>query len=173
MENKKVLLVVASEGYQPIEFFVPRSVLVRNGVNVDVASNKKGIVYAGYDGTNTESQFALEDVDVSDYDGIFFIGGPQALEYLDNEESYKIVRAIQEAGKAYGAICISTRILAKAGVLQNKKATGHNADGRLGDILQENGAEYVEEPVVIDGNIVTAEGPAVAYEFGESILKVI
>jgi protease I len=64
-------------------------------------------------------------------------------------------------------------ILAKAGVLKDKKATVWTSSLDRGPvkILKENGAEFVNEKVVRDGKIITANGPAAATEFGEKILE--
>jgi putative intracellular protease/amidase len=57
--------------------------------------------------------------------------------------------------------------------LQGKKATGWNGDGELGGILSDSGAEFVDKPVVVDGNIVTGNGPSAAKEWGEAIVKML
>ena len=75
--------------------------------------------------------------------------------------------------KSYGSICIASRILAKAGVLGNKKATGWDGDDKLSAIFTNHAVTYVKETCVVDGNVVTATDPAAAKEFGENILKVI
>ena len=108
---------------------------------------------------------------LSNYDGIFFIGGPGALEHLDNEKSYRLIKDAAQARMPFGAICVSTRILAKTGVLINKRATGWNDDGELNALYREYNVDYVPEDVVVDGNIVTAAGPHAAKKFGKAIVE--
>lgn len=168
---KKVLLVVAFKDYQPVEFTVPKTVLETNGVTVVVASDSLGKAVAAYDNSEIEVDILLDKVVVSDYDGIFFIGGPGALEHLDNDKSYRVIREIVASGKIWGAICISPRILANAGVLKDYKVTGWNGDNELDKILSAVGAEYIHNAVVVDGNLITANGPIAAKEFGDEILK--
>ena len=115
----------------------------------------------------------MQCVSTGDYDGLFIVGGEGALEHLDNETSHQLLKNWQATGKPYGAICISTRILAHAGVLQGKKATGWNGDGELGGILSAGGAEFVDKPVVVDGNVVTGNGPGAAGEWGSEIVKLL
>lgn len=103
----------------------------------------------------------------------FFIGGPGAMDFLDNQTSYTLIKKTAEAKKPFGAICVSTRILAKSGVLQGKRVTGWDDDNLLGDILKSAGALYVKKDVVVDGNIITATGPSAAQEFGAQILSII
>jgi len=170
---KKVLLIIAHHGFQPREYEKPKKVLTVAGVRVETASDQAGVAVSSITHEQVKVDVTLENVEAADYDGIFLIGGPGALEHLDNEKTYQIIRQAVQAGKAFGAICISPRILAKAGVLKDKKATGWNNDDQLAAILARAGAEYVCEPVVSDGKLVTAWGPDAAEEFGQEILKAI
>ncbi|MBI4993024.1 MAG: DJ-1/PfpI family protein [Candidatus Magasanikbacteria bacterium] len=182
---KKILFIIASEGFQPIEYGDAKKVLEAAGHQVVAVSDMAGKAIAK-DGSAVEVDLIVSELnarrDLSpalssaeerehNYDGLFFIGGPGALEHLDNEDSYKLLREWQKTGKPYGAICISPRILAKAGVLQNKKATGWDSDGELARIFADNGVEYVRQPVVVDGNVVTGNGPSAAREWGEKIIS--
>lgn len=167
---KSVVLVIAYTGFQPMEYSVPKKVLQDAGVKVFTASNKIGVATASDDST-AKVDILIKDIKAEDYEGVFFIGGPGALENLDNENSYKLLQNAQTRCKIFGAICISPRILAAAGVLNGKKATGWNNDEELEEILKLAGAEYVREPVVVDNNLITASGPAAAEDFGRAILK--
>ena len=192
---KKVVFVIASEGFQPIEYGDAKKALEVAGHQVVTVSDKAGVAVAG-DGSEVKVDLTVRDLvanhltpapllgkERATYDALFFIGGPGALAHLDNEESYKLLREWEKIGKPdfakatpgkpYGAICISPRILAKAGVLQNKKATGWDNDGELAGILSALGAEYVREPVVVDGNLITANGPSAAREWGETIAEML
>lgn len=169
---KKVLLIIAHNGFQPIEYGVAKNVLQAVGIQVMTASNLPGPAISSAN-EQVLVDIVLDDVKVADYNGIFFIGGPGALENLDNEKSYRVIREAAGSGKIWGAICISPRILATAGVLKNEKVTGWDSDGELAGILEKVGAEYVREPVVADGNLITGNGPAAAEEWGQKIAKAI
>ncbi|MBU2542722.1 DJ-1/PfpI family protein [Patescibacteria group bacterium] len=170
---KKILLLIASEGYQPLEYGEPKRILESDGHEVITVSDKSGVAQAAYDGSSTKVDLNLNDVNIESGDALFLVGGPGALEYLDNEKTYKLLQAWQKSGKPYGAICVSPRILAHAGVLQNKKATGWDGDDGLASIFEKAGVEYVREGVIVDGNVVTGNGPEVAEEFGKVILEVL
>jgi len=166
------MLVIASNGFHPIEYSVPKRILEHSGVTITTASDKTGNATAK-DGTTTPIDVALDSVSVDDFDAIFFIGGPSALDDLDNKISHDLLKKTAETKKPFGAICISPRILAKAGVVSGKKVTGWNGDGKLQEVLQKYGAIYVGKEVMVDGNIVTAVGPNAAQEFGAKILEVL
>jgi len=171
---KKVLLMIASKGFQPIEYGVPRQILEDENVKVLTVSDSKDKLgnAISSDGSPAKVDLLLEDINVKDFDGIFIIGGPGAMEHLDNDRAYRIIHEIdREINKIYGAICISPRILANAGVLDDRRVTGWDQDKKLKDILNDAGATYVNEDVVIDRNLITATGPHAAQEFGEAILR--
>jgi protease I len=169
---KKALLIIAHEGYQQVEYNTPKELLMSAGIIVETASNKPGTAVAK-DGSKTSIDMVLTDVAVGQYDAIVFIGGPGAMDNLDNEDSYAIVRHAVEDGIPLAAICIAPRILAKAHILTNKRATGWDGDGQMSDMFFIYGVEYVKEDVVVDGLIVTATGPHAAQEFGRQILTLI
>jgi len=170
---KKVLLIIASNGFQPLEYSQPKTILEKKGVEVITASDQVGVAVSAVEAMKTQVDLVLDDVKVEEYDGIFIMGGSGALKHLDNKKTYRIIREVADSGKVWGAICISPRILAHAGVLRQKKVTGWNDDGNLDQILSDAGAEYVREPVVVDDKLITGWGPNAAEEFGRVILKVV
>ena len=172
MERKTIVFIVASNGYQPIEYNVPKKILTDSGVDVMTASDKPGMVVAS-DNTTTTADLSINNIIPSRYDGIFFIGGPGALEHLDNQTSYTLTQKTVAAEKLLGAICISVRILARAGVLTGKKATGWNGDNTLETVFAKYDVIYEKKDVVIDNDIITATGPAAAEEFGKAILVLL
>jgi len=174
LEQKKIVMVIAFRDFRDVEYFQPKEILERAGAEVITASNKKGTAI-GADGGDTEVQLLVSEVNPEEFDAILFIGGPGALDALDNEDSYKLLREASEKRKLIGAICISPVILAKAGILKGKKATVWSApfDKSSQKTLEENGAIYEGKSVVIDGKIVTANGPKSAKEFGETVARIL
>ena len=139
---KKILFIIAGEGYQPIEYGIPKKILLDAGMSVVTASNVEGKATAS-DNSTTQVDIVLADVIVAEYDGIFIVGGPGAMTFLDYGETYRIVREAKDAGIYYGAICISPRILAHAGVLKGKKVTGWDGDEKLAGIFDSVNAVYI------------------------------
>lgn len=179
--NKTIVLIIASRGYQAAEYGITKETLEGSGVTVITASDSRGVAVAqtcttcpvhpitGYETVMVE--MLASDIDPTQYEGIVLIGGPGALEHLDNVTIYELICKATWADKLVGAICISPRILAKAGVLKNKRATGWNADGELDAVFNEHDVFYVQNDVVIDGSIITAVGPQVAKEFADGIIN--
>lgn len=173
VNGMKVVLVIASDGFQHIEYRVPKKILEQAHIKVVTASNKpNGAI--GKDGSTAPVDITLDALDMNDYDGIFFIGGPGVLEHLDTPASAHLLAQAKKLNKAYGAICVSVRILAKADVLRGKKATGWDGDHALRTILEGYGAVYEEgKPIVTDGRTVTATGPEAAEQFAQGIIRVL
>jgi len=171
-KNKKVAIVIAFRGFKDEEFLIPKGILEKAGIKTIVISNKQGVAI-GSAGTDIETDLLLEDLDVSGVDAVVFVGGQGALDNLDNEKSYRIARQAVEKDKILGAICISPVILAKAGVLKEKKATVWSPELGKGParILEDCGAFFIaEKNVVRDGKIITGNGPQAAKDFGETIV---
>lgn len=174
LTGKKVAIIIAFRDFRDEEYFVPKEILERAGVEVKTASSEPGTAI-GKLGGEAEVNLTLKDLKPADFDAVLFIGGPGAPKYLDNEISYNIARQALGQGKVLAAICISPTILAKAGVLAGKKATVWSSvlDKSGVKILEENNAVYQDKAVVVDGKIVTANGPDAAKEFGQTIVELL
>lgn len=164
---KKALLIIARSGFQDKELAAVRDALIAAGFVVELGSNKKGLC-TGKFGSTEEALYGFEEIDLGNFDRVCFIGGPGAIEIADDAIAQHLTRSIVRSGKPLGAICIAPTILAKGGALKGRKATvWDDGKGTQIDLLDRCGAEYVNEPVVTDGLIVTGNGPEAAVEFGK------
>lgn len=178
MTTPTVLLIVSYQGYQPYEYGITRKVLQQAGFKVVVGSNKHGTAHAKPTDLPNPYDHVVVDIQVSeakpeDYHGIFLIGGPGALDCLDTSVVHKLVKDAYKHNRLVGAICISPRILAHAGILSGKSATGWNDDDKLENIFAEHNVTYIPQPVVVDHTIITADGPQAAQAFGTIIVEVV
>ena len=174
LKDKKIALIIASRDFRDEEYFFAKQDLEDEGAQVVTVSSVAGSAM-GKEGGEVKVDVLLKDLKVDDYDAILFIGGPGAYNYFDNPTCHQIAKDAVEKGKVLGAICSAPAILAKAGVLDGKKATvwSSNIDKSLVKILQNNGAEYASGLVVVtDGRIVTADGPEATHDFARAIINV-
>ena len=174
LEGKKIAMVIAFNDFRDEEYFKPRQIFEAAGADVKTVSNEKGKAL-GADGGEVDVDLLVSEVNPAELDAVVFIGGPGALQYLDNEISYKLIRDTISERKTLASICISPVILAKAGALNGKKATvwTSSMDKSAVKILEDNGAIYQNEPVVTDGIIITAVGPTAAEQFGMKVVEVL
>ncbi len=168
-----IAIVLASKDFRDEEYFVTKEILEKQGNKVKAISNDKKAI--GRFGGEVIADTLINELIVDSFDAIVFIGGSGAIELLDNDISYNICKECIKRDKILAAICISPVILAKSGVLRGKKASvwSSNMDKSAISILEENGAIYSSEPVIVDGNIITANGPDASEEFALSIDKIL
>jgi len=159
------LMIIAKTGFRDEEYFEPKSVLLKSGAEVVTASLSLGEA-SGMLGGKVMIDTTIDKINVSDYDGIIFVGGVGAAEYWENKVAHKIVKEAVEQNKILGAICIAPMTLAHAGVLKGKKATVFKSEVEK---LKSYGAIYNGKNIEVDGKIVTASGPNVAKLFGEKV----
>jgi len=174
LEGKNIAMVIAFRDFSDPEYFISRNVLLGAGAKVITVSSKKGLAI-GVDGGEAQVNLISSEFKVEGFEAVVFIGGPGMGGKLDDEGFQKIAKETVEANKVLGAICIAPALLAKAGLLSGKKVTvwSDPLDKSAIKILKEEGAEYLDEDVVIDGKIVTASGPMVAKKFGQALVEVL
>ena len=174
LKEKSIVMIIAFRDFRDAEYFVPKEILEEAGAEVKTVSNQKGIAI-GADGGEVEVDLLINELNPAEFDGVVFIGGPGAIQYLDNENSYKVAQETVSQNKILASICVSPVILAKAGVLSGKRATVWSSplDKSPVRILEKNEAIYQEKSVVVDGKIVTANGPAAAEEFAKAIITAL
>lgn len=166
---KKIVFVVAPKDFRDEEYIEPKTILENDGIEVITASTVVGEIY-GKIKMKAQSQMLAKDIKVEDFDGIFFVGGNGAEVYFEDKTIHNIAKQFYDDNKIVSAICIAPVILAKAGLLQNKKATVYPTGS---DILLQNGASYTGNDVEVDGNILTGNGPQSATKFAQELLNLL
>lgn len=165
----KILMVVAPKDFRDEEFFEPKQIFQKAGLQIAVAS--KGVKEAqGLLGGSIPVDIDITQVNLNDYDAVIFIGGPGSSIYFNDSIALELAKSAYQSQKIIGAICIAPSILANAGFLQGKKVTCFSSEA---ENLKAKGAQYTSEPVTVDGKIITASGPQAARQFGEAIVKVL
>ena len=169
-----VLLVIAFHGFQDKEYETTHKVLLDAGYKVDTASLQTGTAQGALEGTAVVDLTLMEAVkQVDSYRAVVLIGGPGATVFHDNETAHVLVRKAVDAKLVVGAICLAPFTLAKAGVLEGLYATAWTGGKFTVESLAKHGPLYRDEPVVVDGNIVTASGPPASAEFAAALLKLL
>jgi protease I len=168
---KKIILVLARKDYRDEEYELARKELEKSGIEVRVASTDASGPAEGSRGGFAKVDFLLRDVVSDDFDAIAFIGGPGSKSYVGHAVASDLARTFLSSGKIVGAICFAPAILAEAGVLSGRRATGWKTDenDEVPQMIIKGGGEYVDEPVVFDKGVVTAAGPEAASDFGKRI----
>lgn len=166
---KKVVMIIAQNGFRDEEFLQPKEILEREAVEIKVASTTLDFAL-GMLGVKVKPDILVSDINVRDFDAIVFVGGMGASQYWDDPVAWKLAQDAINADRIVAAICIAPVTLAKAGILKGKRATVWSSEA--GE-LQAAGANYTGRMVERDGNIITGSGPSAAREFGEEILRAL
>lgn len=174
MQSKtKVLMIVAFENFRDEEFSESFNAYKNAGIDVTVASIRKGTA-VGMFGTEIEIGTTLDEVRESDFDAVVFIGGMGTPSVRSNRRAVEIAKNSADR-KVLAAICWAPTILAKAGVVKGRKVTVWNGDDAeygttTSKVMENAGAEFIDRPVVVDGNLITGNGPAAAAEFAKAVV---
>lgn len=166
---KKIAMIIAKEIFRDEELLVPKEIFEKGGLSVTVASSTLGECF-GKLGAVVRPDCLYSDLDANDYDAIMFVGGAGAAEYFDNALAHCLADAFYKKGKITSAICAAPTILARAGILAGKKATAY--PDYKEDIVA-GGSEYINDEVVVDGCVVTGNGPDAAGAFGRKIVELL
>lgn len=149
---KRVVIIVA-QNFQDEEFVYPYYRILEEGLRLDVAT-PGGQNMIGKYGVPARATMSTDNLKASDFDCVILPGGFESPDRLRiRPEVLRFVREMNEAGKLVAAICHGPWILISAGVVKGRKVTGYMS---IADDLKNAGARYLEQDLVIDGNLISA-----------------
>ena len=167
----KILMIIAQTGFRDEELLVPKEILETAGHSVKIASITRAKA-KGSKGLTLDPHMAAYEANPDFFDVIIIVGGPGSPTLAENQDVLRLVRHAAEKDIILGAICLGPMTLASAGVLAGKEATVF-PDREAIRLLRDSGAAYRAKPVVRDGNIITADGPHSAGEFGKAVVDAL
>lgn len=166
LSKKKIVLLVETL-YNEREFWYPYYRLKEEGVEVCVVGPKAGVQYQGKDGIPVKADKGMDGINTEDFDGIIIPGGYAPDHMRRHLDMVNLVRDFHESGKTVAAICHAGWMLASADIIKGRKVTGFFS---IKDDLLHAGADFIDEEVVIDDNLVTSRTPEDLPAFMKAIL---
>ncbi|MET0233650.1 MAG: type 1 glutamine amidotransferase domain-containing protein [Kibdelosporangium sp.] len=155
IQDARVAVLLENQ-YQELELWYPVLRLREAGAAVTVVGPSTGEVFASKLGYPATADVAVGDVDAGDFDVVIVPGGFSP-EYLRRNPPFvDLVRKADESGRTVAAICHAGWMLATAGIVSGRRVTS-NASMR--DDVINAGGDWVNEPVVVDGNLITSQLP--------------
>ena len=177
MAKKKILraVIITAEGFEDEEVIYPVIRLKEAGFEVDIATKEAKPVLG-------RLNFPLElivryyaklvdslKLKAANYDMVLVPGGFEAPDRVRQQKPVlDFIREMHKQKKVVAAFCHGPWVLISAGILKGKKATCYQG---IVDDLKNAGATYVDEPAVVDGNIITARHPRDVTDLMKAILS--
>jgi len=158
-------LIISADLFEDSELKIPYQSLRELGIQVEIASIKKGAII-GKHGFNVYATMSLDEVDPKQYDILILPGGESPSVIRKEQKALEIARYFFDHNKLVAAVCHGPQILISAGLMEGKVATGYKS---IAKELEDAGATYKDEKVVIDNNLITSRQPSDLNAFMEAI----
>ncbi len=169
LEGKRVG-ILAENTYQELELWYPLLRLREEGAEARVIGTGSSDTYTSKHGYPVQADSTAEEVSADDFDAVIIPGG-YAPDLLRRYEAVlNLVRGMFEQGKVVAAICHAGWVLASAGVVEGRRVTSVRA---IRDDLVHAGAEWVDQEVVQDGNLITSRMPGDLPAFCRTIIAAL
>ncbi|GAB6011441.1 DJ-1 family glyoxalase III [Viscerimonas tarda] len=162
----KEVYIFLTTGFEEIEAIGTIDILRRGGINIQSVSLESSTQVASSRKVRVIADLLFDEVDFSQAEMLIIPGG--TVRFNEHEGLKKQVLAFAQAGGKVAAICAAPVVLGGLGLLRGKKATSYP-----GYESYLEGAEFVETPVVVDGNIITGRGPGFTMDFALKLVEIL
>ena len=170
----KKIAILATDGFEQSELLDPKSALEKAGAEVFIVSLKAGKIKGwNHDdwGKTVDVDVTLNDASPEEFDSLVLPGGVMNPDKLRmTPDAVRFVKAFVDAGKPISAICHGPWTLIEAGAVKDKTMTSWPS---LQTDLQNAGAHWIDQEVVVDGNLVTSRKPADLNAFNQKTIEMI
>jgi deglycase len=170
--NGKRVAFLATDMVEQVELTEPWKAVENAGGKPELVSLEKGEVQ-GFNHYDKADKFKVdrkvEDVSIDDYDALVIPGGVGNPDTMRNDEdAVRFVREFCEAGKPLAAICHAPWMLVEADVARGRRLTSFWS---IKTDVKNAGGNWVDEEVVVDGNIVTSRNPDDLPAFNQELVE--
>lgn len=150
------VLFITAGGFEDLELFCPMYRLLEAGLDVDVAAATTATI-KGKHGYKISPSITISRVKSSDYDLLVLPGGNAPQTVRKDEQALSLVREYFSRDKPLAAICHGPQILISAGLVTGRRMTAYH---KVQTELAAAGAQVTDEPVVVDGRLITSRVPS-------------
>jgi protease I len=166
----KRIAVLAADLYQEMEIWYPLLRFREDGAETVAVGADAGKTYSSKKGYPVVADLSIADAHCKDFDAVVIPGGWAPDTLRQDERMLNFVRQMDKAGKIVAAICHAGWVLCSADILHGRKVTCFKA---IKDDMVHAGAEYVDEEVVVNGNLITSRMPTDLPAFCREIVKAL
>jgi len=172
--NDVRVAILTEEGFEQVELTSPKEALEKAGARTDVISPKSGKIKAWNTkdwGIEINVDKELKDAKVEDYDALVLPGGVLNPDKLrTNKDAVAFVKEFLQSGKPVAAICHGPQTLIETGLLEGRRMTSYPS---LKTDLKNAGANWVDQEMVHDGNLISSRRPDDLPAFNKELIKVL
>jgi protease I len=168
LTGRKILLFCA-EQYEDLELWYPKIRLEEEGADCTVAG-MGAEEYRGKHGYPCRPDATVEEVSADDFDALVIPGGFAPDKLRRSPRVLELTRSIHEAGKPVAFICHAGWVPISARIVKGRKVT---SVGAICDDLENAGATWLDQAVVVDGNLITSRTPADLPAFCRAIIEAL
>lgn len=155
LRGKKVIILL-EQLFNDQEFWYPYYRLKEAGAEVKVVGTGTAQEYTGKSGTKAPVDRTSGEISASGQDGVIIPGGYAPDHMRRDQKMVQLVKTLFDSGKVVAAICHAGWMLASAEIVNNRTVTSFYA---IKDDLIHAGANWVDQEVVVDGNLITSRKP--------------
>jgi len=167
--GKKKVAILIEQAVEDAEFIIPCNGLKQAGFEVVVLGSRTNEKYKGKRGRlSTQADGTTTEAIASEFDAVVIPGGMAPDKMRRNPNTVRFVQEAMQQGKLVAAVCHGPQVLIESDLLRGKQATGFIAISR--DMINA-GADYVDEALVVDGNLITSREPGDLAIFTTAILS--
>jgi protease I len=171
MLDGKRIAILAEEDFEDSELIVPMWGMKNAGAKVLIVGSGSKEIYQGKRGSVAiRVDTTADKVKAEDLDAIIIPGGRAPEKMRQHKSMVELVKKANELGKVIAAVCHGPQLLAAAGIVKGRRLTSWPA---VAAELKKAGAEWVDEAVVNDGNLITSRKPADLPRFNKAIIEAI
>lgn len=164
------VLILVEDGYDELELWVPYYRFLEAGLLVEILGKEKGKTYAGKHGIAISAGGSFTEANLNGVKALVIPGGLAPDRLRLHEEALDLIHRANEKGIVIAAICHAGSVLISAGIVSGRCLTSYRS---IRDDLVAAGAKWVDEPVVIDKNLITSRTPRDLPQFLKAILAVV
>ena len=172
LDNRKVAILV-TDGFEQVEMVQPRRALDEAGAKTCIVSPKDDGKVKGWTSTDWGDVFSVDvplpEANADNFDALLLPGGVMNPDKLRaNPQAVAFVKAFFDAGKPVAAICHGPWTVLESGNARGRRMTSWPS---LQTDLRNAGAQWVDEEVVVDGNLVTSRKPDDIPAFNDKMIE--
>lgn len=152
----KSILAFVDHDFDDLEHWYPVIRLREEGAKVHLVGSEAKKIYRGKSGVDAETDYAFSEINPEEYDAAIVPGGWAPDKLRRYEDALNIIQYLDRNEKPIGQICHAGWVLISADVLKGRKVTSTPG---IKDDMTNAGATWVNEPVVVDGHIISSRRP--------------